>query len=175
MRKLLLSCLLILTVTILQGCKLSENSEVIITLNSGIDTVEINTTHTDAGASATVGEETLTVSVLSNNVDMTQKGSYQIVYKATYEEQDYFVTRYVYVVDETTPIILLNEGTDTIFVGDDWVDSGVTVTDNSLETLSYVVSGTVNNQLVGAYTITYTSTDSSNNSVSIVRIVNVVN
>ena len=45
----------------------------------------------------------------------------------------------------------LNEGIDTIKVGDSWIDSGI----NTPHNLIIVTSGTVNSQVEGTYTITY--------------------
>ena len=77
-------------------------------------------------------------------------------------------------VNQTKPEILLNAGLDTIQVGVVWEDAGATVSDNSGETLTITVAGTVDINTAGEYEITYTAEDSSGNIQVKTRYVNVV-
>lgn len=84
------------------------------------------------------------------------------------------LSRYV-VVTELTPPELTLSGDDRIFLklGETYTEPGYSATDNADGdiTASVVVKGSVDTTAIGAYTITYTSTDSSRNSVSKTRTV----
>ena len=82
----------------------------------------------------------------------------------------------VITADTEDPVVTLNGQTSlTLTQGDAFTDAGVSVTDNSGETIDAVVSGdTVDTSVPGVYTITYTATDSAGNSASTTRTVTVV-
>lgn len=161
------------TITATTDSNTTNLPELLFNLNAGIDTIEVNEAFIDAGATATIGNETITVTISSNHVDPTVVGEYQIVYQVTYLGVLYTLTRYVFVIDETAPILELNAGIDTVFIGQDWIDAGATIQDNSGEQIDLIVSGTVNSNVVGQYTITYSATDSSGNTTETIRIVEV--
>ncbi|PQB07850.1 hypothetical protein BST83_12320 [Polaribacter filamentus] len=128
----------------------------VITVTPGTDTVEQGSTWTDAGATADGGE---TVSV-SGTVDINTVGTYTITYTATDASGNVGTAeRTVTVVDTTAPVITVTPGTDTVEQGSTWTDAGAT--SDGGETVS--VSGTVDINTVGTYTITYTATDASGN------------
>lgn len=80
-----------------------------------------------------------------------------------------------YSFDTTAPVITLNgDAQITLAVGDTYVEQGATVTDNSGETITPVITGTVNTNTEGIYTITYQAIDSSGNTTSVNRYVNVM-
>ena len=82
---------------------------------------------------------------------------------------------YVDYSDRTAPIITLNgESNVTISKDGTYIELNTTAVDNVDGTLSVTISGTVDSSSVGVYTITYTSTDSSNNSATKVRTVNII-
>lgn len=154
------------------GCEeLPSDGEVNMELNPGIDTIEINTDFVDAGVEATVDGRNLSVNVVDGEVDTSTLGTYTITYEATYESKAYRLERHVYVIDETPPVLELNPGVDTVFVGDDWTDAGVSVSDNSLEALDYTVTGDVDTLVAGTYEIIYSATDSSDNEGQVSRFV----
>lgn len=171
MKKVILGLLLVFALT---GCKLNKEVEFEYNLLAGQDTVEINTTWVDAGVEITFDGASTTVTS-SDNVDTTTLGLYKVEYTAEFEEEDYIVVRYVVVVDNTVPVITLSEGLDTISIGDIWVDAGVIVLDNSLGTVTITVDGSVDNNVIGRYVVTYTVVDSSGNESVVQRIINVVN
>ena len=73
--------------------------------------------------------------------------------------------------DTTAPVITVTGANPaTVLVGGSYTDAGATA--NGGETVSS--SGTVNTSVVGAYTITYSATDSANNTGTATRTVNVV-
>lgn len=80
-----------------------------------------------------------------------------------------------YTFDIISPVITLNGDAEiTLAVGEAYVEQGATVTDNSGESITPLISGTADVSTVGTYTITYTATDSSGNTTSSDRIVHVV-
>jgi hypothetical protein len=173
MKKIIIFVIFILILG-LAACTDIGPIQVLMKLNPGIDTIEINQLYQDSGATATVGTRTLKVEVLENTVDITRLGVYQIRYGVTYREKSYEIKRYVHVIDETPPVLSLHAGVDTIFVGDTWIDSGVTVIDNSGESIIAIKQGEVHPQIAGIYEITYQATDSSGNTSSVIRIVTVI-
>lgn len=88
---------------------------------------------------------------------------------------DMFVARYNF-LDTTPPVINLNgSGSVILFVGDPYVDQGATATDavDGNLTGSIITTGSVDTITAGVYTITYSVTDTSGNSTTAVRTVNV--
>ncbi|MDD3048679.1 MAG: DUF5011 domain-containing protein [Bacilli bacterium] len=79
-------------------------------------------------------------------------------------------------IDITDPVIALNgSSTEEVYLNySTYTETGATITDNSGETLTPVIVGTVDSNTLGSYIITYTATDSSGNTVSITKTVNVV-
>jgi hypothetical protein len=154
------------------GCEGTPGeAEVTLRLNPGIDTIEINSDFVDAGVTVEVNGRNRSVDTVDNQVDTSTLGEYTVTYTMTYDAKTYSIVRYVNVIDETPPVITINPGVDTIFVGDQWTDAGATVEDNSLETLDIVVGGEVDINQAGTYEITYTATDSSDNTSSVTRFV----
>ena len=172
MRKYMMIALLILLIT-LSACDPTKNSERIFMVGEGQDTVEINTSWEDAGAWLEYGNMVVDVDT-NGTVDTTVLGLYEIEYTLTHQEISYSEVRYVIVVDQTPPVITLNSGIDTIKLGESWIDSGATVTDNSGETLRITIEGTVNTGILGEYQITYSAEDSSGNIKVKTRYVNII-
>jgi len=77
--------------------------------------------------------------------------------------------------DTIAPVITLNgEAIIDHNYGDVYTDLGASATDNVDGSVTVVTSGSVTVDMINSYTITYSATDSSNNSSSIERTVNVV-
>lgn len=150
------------------------NKEYDFVLFEGQDTVEINTTWDDAGAGLDMETYWKEATGIEGEVDVTTLGQYDITYTITYEDINYQITRYVQVVDQTKPVITLNPGVDTIYVGQEWEDQLASVSDNSLEELMIVITGEVDTNTVGTYEITYSATDSSGNKAELIRYVDVI-
>lgn len=172
MRRLLIVLLFLATFPLL-GCAPIAEGDVAIVLRTGVDTVEVNGTFVDAGAKATAGWLPLSVEVVENTVDVTAVGFYRIVYRCTYREIVKEVVRYVAIVDEVPPAVVLNAGVDTILKGDPWTDAGVTATDDG-GTVAVEVRGVVTSDIPGEYIITYVATDGAGNETVVVRYVNVL-
>jgi hypothetical protein len=176
MRKLRILSIL-LFIFILAGCNVTPLGEddLSITLKPGIDTVEINTAFVDAGVTAMIGTRTIEGTITENTVDITTTGQYTVTYEVSRYGYSKTVTRYVNIVDNTPPTLSLKPGVDTIIKGQTWTDAGVNAEDNSLGTVSVVVTGSANVNTAGEYVITYTGTDESGNVSTIIRYVNVLN
>lgn len=156
---------------VLVGC--TDDVEVTFDLNPGVDTIEIHTSWTDAGVDASLKGLELAYQT-SGEVDTDTLGTYVITYSTEYKDETYTQVRYVFVVDQTKPVITLNPGIDTITLGSDWVDAGATVTDNSGETLTLTVLDNVYVYATGIYHVTYTATDASGNTQTMTRVVTVI-
>jgi hypothetical protein len=149
------------------------NDEIYLQLNAGQDTVEINSKWIDAGAVFVLNDTSYDM-VTEDTVDITTLSIYEIIYTYSYEEEVYSMTRYVIVTDQVSPEIELNLGVDTIKVGSTWTDANVTITDNSNESITPIVEGSVDTNTAGTYEIIYTATDSSGNESSVTRYVHII-
>lgn len=138
-----------------------------ISLNPGIDTIDVDTPFIDEGAKASYGLRRLDVEVISNTVDTSTPGVYEIVYYTTHLDFEKTITRMVTVVDDFMPNVDLNVGLDTVFVGDVWIDAGV----DSDDEIDVLVSGFVNTNIAGEYIITYRINDGQ---LTLKRYVNVI-
>ena len=151
-----------------------------ITLNgaTSVDTPS-GSPYADLGATAVDDIGDSIIPVLTGSVDTNTLGDYVLTYTATdVNGQSSTANRTVTVItaDTEDPVVTLNGQTSlTLTQGDAFIDAGVTVIDNSGETIDAVVSGdTVDTSVPGVYTITYTATDSAGNSASTTRTVTVV-
>ena len=149
-----------------------------ITLNGDSTvTVECHTSYTDAGATAldACGNAAVTVNS-SGSVDVNTVGTYTITYTATDGTNTSTKTRTVNVVDTTKPVIALNGGnTMTVECHTGFTDPGASATDSCDSSVPVASSGSVDANVVGTYTITYTASDDSGNAATpVTRTVNVV-
>ena len=77
--------------------------------------------------------------------------------------------------DSIAPVVTLNgESSVQLFIKSDYIEQGATATDETDGTINVIVSGQVNNQMAGEYTITYSATDQAGNLGSITRTVMIV-
>lgn len=164
---------IILLVLILSSCTEVSLQYLDFELLPGHDTIDINEGHIDQGAEAYYGLKRLDVIVLSNNVDSSKEGVYEIIYQTTHRELVQTLVRKVTVKDQTPPQATLNPGIDTIMLGDVWHDAGITTFDNSGGDVEIEVLGAVLAE-IGRYTIIYRITDPSKNVTEITRIVYVI-
>ena len=143
---------------------------IITVLGNNPETIEVGSTSTynDAGAIADGGETVTT----TGTVDTNTVGIYTITYSASDASGNQATaTRTVNVVDTTDPVItVLGNNPETVEVGSTYNDAGAT--SDGGETVT--TTGTVNANIVGTYTITYTVTDASGNQATATRTVNVV-
>lgn len=163
MKRKLLFLILFLLIATLVACTNPTESDVSINLKPAVDTVQINSQYTDPGAQARAFGFPVAYEVLSNSVDITALGEYEIIYQVNYKGIIKEVKRIVTVVDLISPVVTLKQGIDTVSLHSSWVDEGVNVSDNSNLDVLINVSGTVDTETVGDYVITYEVTDSSGN------------
>jgi len=142
-------------------------------------TVECGSEYVDAGATATdVPDGDLTEQIqVTNNVNTSAPGDYTVDFSVT-DSSNNTVTaqRIVHVVDTTKPVISLL-GANPLFVEckSPFNEPGYTATDACDPNVVVNVSGTVNTDTLGEYTLTYTATDASGNSADpVTRTVRVV-
>ncbi len=79
--------------------------------------------------------------------------------------------------DTTAPVItLLGQNPETIIVGGTYTEEGATATDNVDGSLTskIIISGTVNTNVVGTYTVTYTVSDAAGNVATATRTIKVI-
>jgi hypothetical protein len=139
-------------------------------------TIECHSGFADPGASADdVCAGSLPVAT-NSSVNPNLPGTYSIVYIAT-DPSDNSVTntRTVNVVDITPPQITL-EGANpmTIECHGTFTDPGASAQDLCAGSLAVTTNGLVDPNSVGSYNLQYVATDSSGNSVTNTRVVNVV-
>lgn len=149
----------------------------VITLNGANSmTVECQTGFNDPGATATDSCDINLSVTASGSVDATTPGSYTITYTASDSAGNAAtpVTRTVNVVDTTAPAITINgNSTVTVECHTSYADAGATANDACNGSVPVTSSGSVNVDMVGTYTITYTATDGTNTGTA-TRTVNVV-
>jgi len=147
-----------------------------ITLNGdSILNVEAGSEFADSGTTCTDNyDETCTVIIEGDAVDINTLGTYVIIYNVTDTSGNEAteVIRTVNVLDTTAPEVSLNPSLDSITVGGLYTEQEVTVTDVTDTTI--VISGdTVDTSIPGTYAITYTVTDTSGNETILKRYVTV--
>ncbi len=149
----------------------------VITLNGNASvTIELGSTYTDLGATATdnVDGDLSSSIVTTNNVNSASVGTYAVNYNvADASGNDAVqVTRTVNVVDTTLPVIsLTGANPQTIELGDGYTELGATTDDGS----TVIIDSSEFMDAVGSYTIYYDATDASgNDAVQVTRTVNVV-
>ena len=151
-----------------------------ITLNgNNPDSIEVaqEATYADVGATVTDNSGETISAVVSGSVNAAAVGTYTLTYTATDSSgNESNVTRTVEVVDTTSPVITLNgDNPMNVLLNTSYNEPGASVSDNSGENLSVAISGSVDSTTAGTYTITYEATDSSNNTATVTRTVNVTN
>ena len=137
-------------------------------------TVELGASYTDAGATGSDLGGAVAVSS-SGTVNTDVVGTYTITYTGTDPSGNTSTaTRTVNVVDTTAPVITVTGSNPvTHELGDTYTDAGATASDLS-GSITVTTNGTVNDDAVGEYVLTYVATDPSGNTSTATRTVNVV-
>ena len=147
----------------------------VITLNgASAITVNVGDTYSELGATATDnidGDISANIAIGGDTVNTSVLGAYTITYNvsdvAGNAAQE--VIRTVNVVDTTAPIITLVGGaTLNLNIGEAYNELGATATDNfdGNLTSSIIITGGVNTNSAGTYTVNYNVSDSSGNAAS---------
>ena len=152
-----------------------------ITMNGSSNlTHEAATEYTDAGASANdaLGND-LNDSLVVTGVDfnVSSVGEYTVTYSVTDAGGNQnTITRTVTVVDTTSPSIFLTGGTNySHATGTTWVDPGYEASDtvDGNLTASVTVSGNVDVNTNGTYSLVYSVSDAAGNEANVTRSVSV--
>ncbi len=159
-----------------------DNVAPVISIN-GDNPAEVieNTAYFDAGATALDDVNGELSVVTTGSVDVAVAGVYTITYTAIDSANNVATNiRTVNVVspplppDTTAPVItILGSNLENINVGFVYNDAGATALDDVDGAVSVSSSGSVNNWVVGVYTIIYTATDRANNTTTVTRTINV--
>ncbi len=169
MKKLLMILVLLL---LLVGC---QQRDISVVLNPGYDIIGVNEEWIDEGCTLNINSDySIDMGVDLSNLDLAVPGEYIVHYEEEYANTEYECIRIVKVVDAIAPVVTLNEGVDTVALGETWIDSGVNATDNFNTELTIVIDGSVNINVAGSYEITYTVTDDAENETIVIRIINVI-
>lgn len=164
MRKYILLIVFVLIIG-LSSCK-TKTDELIASIVPNVDTVTIGGTWSDAGCLSNGNS----CSKIDGTVDTNTIGEYKIYYKAVNDDEEVYLMRVVTVVDDIPPVIALNPGVDTIFVGENWIDAGCTASDNYDTSVTCTVnSNTLNINIAGEYEIIYSAIDDSGNETQMTR------
>ncbi|NRB39924.1 MAG: BspA family leucine-rich repeat surface protein [Pseudomonadales bacterium] len=141
-------------------------------------TLQAGDTYAEEGAIAIDGAEGQVTVTISGDVDTSTPGDYPITYTATDSEGNTStVIRIITVsdpavLDETAPVITLNgESEINLTVGTVYLEPGATAQDDQEGNTSVTLSGSVDTNTSGSYTLTYSASDSANNTSELTRIV----
>ncbi|MFV2056209.1 MAG: immunoglobulin-like domain-containing protein, partial [Thiohalomonadales bacterium] len=151
----------------------------VITLN-GQSTVTLvqGTAYIEAGASATDNIDGDVNVTTTGTVDINTPNIYTITYTAIDSENNTgMAARTVVIVsaDNSPPVITLNgEGIITLAQGTTYIEAGASATDDVDGSIEVIITGNVDVNTLGNYTITYTATDSSTNTSSLTRAIIIV-
>lgn len=110
---------------------------------------------------------------IQNNVNTKKTGKYEVSY--IYEGKR--INRIVYVEDTIAPVLMIQgEDNQIVFQNEEYVEAGVTITDNSMDDLSkrLIISHTINTAVIGEYIVKYQVKDFSENETVLERKVQVV-
>lgn len=148
-----------------------------VTLNGAASiTIELGSSFVDAGASAVDACVGAVAVQTSGSVNGNAVGDYTITYSANDGHgNSASATRLVRVRDTQPPVITLNGSASmTLELGvQAYSEPGASAVDAVNGSIPVQISGAVNSNAVGTYTITYTATDPSGNSASKTRTVHV--
>lgn len=161
------------------------NSPILILNGNYIEYVEVNSEYIDKGAIAYSSTgETLNVSTptiklndeITSQIDTSDLNTYNIIYEVTDTSRlTTSATRTVIIRDTIPPTITIP--TDTTLYTDEVssfdAEDGIIITDNFDNNPLLTIDNTVAN-IPGNYVVTYTATDSSGNSKTERRVINVV-
>lgn len=140
--------------------------------------VEYGTEYSDEFVTALYGNKDISSSVqISGAVDTSKVGTYKITYTAKQKKKTKSITRTIIVKDSVSPTITMNGDAEIkIAQGSKYQELGCIATDNydGDITTKVGIENNVDTSKKGTYTIKYTATDSSGNTTTKERAVNVV-
>jgi len=148
----------------------------VININSGpLVLVELGDTYSDSGATATDNVDGPINVSSSGTVNTSAMGLYTIIYSATDSSGNTTTaSKMVQVIDTTAPVLsVAGASSVNTELGQTYIDAGATATDLS-GAINVITTGSVDDDEVGTYVLTYIATDSSGNESTATRTVNVV-
>lgn len=154
-----------------------NGNPIIVTETILVKTIECHSSFTPPTATAVSGCGNTPLPVTTTGaVNANTPGTYEIVYSAVDNAGNDAETRVrVTVVDTTAPVITLNGASPmTVECHTSFTDPGASAADACEGPVAVSVSGSVNPDVPGTYTITYTATDSGSRTTTATRTVNVV-
>ena len=132
--------------------------------------VEYGSKYEEAGYEATINDENVINKVkIKNNIDEHKVGEYTVEYSLRYLNYKRTLVRYVNIVDNVSPSLIINcKPNQYVAVNSKYTPCSYIVEDNYDEDMSerVTINSNVNTSKIGDYQVTYTATDSSNNSTT---------
>ena len=156
-------------------CYEKINTPIINIKGDEIVNIDVFSEYKDEGYEIIKGNKKINVETI-NTVDTDKTGVYNVTYSLKYHNKNISKTRKVIVEDKVNPEIKLNGDSEVnIIQGSNYNEPGYTATDNYDKNITdkVKVESNVENK-VGKYEITYSVEDSSGNTASIKRIINVI-
>ena len=163
---------------------IDNNSPILVLNGDYIEYVEVNTPYEEKGAIAKTSNgqniNNISIQIKQNNtekssIDTTQLQTYNVIYSVADENGlTTSATRTVIVKDSTSPTITFPTETTLIAnqVNGYNLNENVTVTDNYDSNITLSINSNLSN-IPGNYIVTYTATDSSGNTTTERRVINV--
>ena len=171
---IIVSVLVLLGLAVFGALVLINEYSLDVTLRGAAEiTLEYGEAYEEPGADAVYygtifQQEPLDVAVtVEGAVDVSKVGTYVLHYNAAHEGLADSASRTVHVVDTAVPMLsLLGEQEIILPVGEEYVESGWTASDNYSGDLTegVTVSGQLDPAVPGSYVLTYSVSDSSGNS-----------
>lgn len=165
-----------LLVTLTRRVEVVDSTSPIVALKGDEKiTLVLNSVWEDPGVTYSDNYDDDPTLVVHNSVFFSKIGTFYIAYEVIDSSGNKTVIRRtIEIIDVEKPTLTLNQGVDTLVVGDVWDDTGIIVVDDSKELISYETNSTVNTSIPGSYTVTYTASDSSSNTATITRVVTIL-
>lgn len=138
--------------------------------------IEVNNEYIDLGCKVLVDGKDYSDKVrVSNKVDTTKLGTYEVIYTIVIDEEKFTSKRTVKVIDTTAPIINFSSNDEVnMLINEAVPENIVTVTDNyDKEIVDVYSSSNLDTSKVGKYEEVYTCSDMSGNIAERKRVINV--
>lgn len=166
----------------MDSCEVDMHSPKIILNGSSIELVEINSIYNDLGVIAKdsngnniTNNVTKIITGSGNSVNTTRlNNQYVITYTVSSDGKTVSTSRTVKIVDTTPPELVIPGNTSiSTSVTSFNLMTGVSATDNSGESITVSNKSNISFGIKGKYTVTYTAKDSSGNTISKNRIIEI--
>ncbi len=166
--------LIILVIICAAIYKIVTHNDFVVDLKT--TTFEVGEEYTNDFTATYKGDDVTDKVKVTHNIYSNAVGKYQVVFSYTVENREFKVTKTIEIKDETKPKITLKSGeTMMVVLGEKFTEPGYNATDDydGDLTSSVKVSGEVDTDKEGTYSLKYTVTDSSGNKEVVKRKVTV--